>query len=122
MFADNRWQFKQIVSKTPVSSGKLDFKDTSSPVNLNVKLNDGSYLIEAQTDGVLTSLRFYQGYSSYLTPESPERFVLSSDKKQYQKGDNVTLNFESLITLTARTVLVSNTNPSGIIPIIDAAD
>ena len=95
VFADNRWQFKQIVSKTPVSSGKLDFKDTSNPLNLNVKLNDGSYLIEAQTDGVLTSLRFYQGYSSYLTPESPERFVLSSDKKQYQKGDNVTLNFES---------------------------
>lgn len=95
VFADNRWQFRQIVSKTPVTSGKLDFKDTNKPINLNIKLNDGSYLIEASSEGILTSLRFYQGYSSYLTPEIPERFVLSSDKQQYQKGDEITLSFDS---------------------------
>ena len=95
VFTDNRWQFKQIVSKTPITSGKLDFKDTDTPINLNIKLNDGSYLIEAASEGVLTSLRFYQGYSSYLTPEVPERFVLSSDKKQYQKGEEITLSFDS---------------------------
>lgn len=95
VFTDNRWQFKQIVSKTPLTSGRLDFKSANDPLNLNIKLNDGSYLIEAKSDGILTSLRFYQGYSSYLTPEVPERFVLSSDKKQYQKGDDITLTFES---------------------------
>ena len=94
IYNDYRWQFKQIVSKVPLISGVLNFT-TGQELTEKWNLPDGSYLIEAKTADSITTMRFNKGYSSYYAPETPERFVLSSDKRIYQINDTITLSFES---------------------------
>ena len=112
IFENNIWKFIKNEYRTPVTSGELTIASDYQKNNIEADLKDGSYVLEITDDktGFNTSYNFYVGSYSTFNPNSPDRFVLTTDKDTYKTGDTATLSFESEFDGYADLVLGNNGN------------
>lgn len=95
-FVDDAWKFIKNDYLTPVISGEIDVDSDDSNL-IELSLNDGSYVLDIQSpdSNCTTSYNFFKGTKTSYDPSTPDRFVLTSDKSAYKKGDSVILSFDS---------------------------
>lgn len=95
-FVDDTWKYIKNDYLTPVISGELDVDGDDSNL-IELSLNDGSYVLDilSPDSKCTTSYNFYKGTKTSYDPSTPDRFVLTTDKKSYKKGDDVVLSFDS---------------------------
>lgn len=98
VMVDDSWQFIKNEYLSPVSSGTVSIKTDLKSNIISENLNFGSYVInlKSQKNGFETSYNFYVGCSGDYDANTPDRFELLTDKKIYNKDDEVRLQFESL--------------------------
>lgn len=112
IFENNSWKFLKNEYRTPVTSGDLKVQSDYKKNNITADLKDGAYVLEITDDktGFNTSYNFYVGSYNNFEPNTPDRFVLTSDKEIYKTGDTAVLSFESEFDGYADLVLGNNGN------------
>ncbi|WP_031491549.1 alpha-2-macroglobulin family protein [Succinivibrio dextrinosolvens] len=110
IFENNSWKFLKNEYRTPVTSGDITLSTDIRKNGIKADLKDGAYVLEVTDNktGFNTSYNFFVGSYSNFNPNSPDRFVLTSDKEEYKTGDTAVLSFESEFDGYADLVLGNN--------------
>lgn len=96
VYEDGAWRYVSFVSRNLVSNGsvKVDNQNLDQAL-ISTPLDDGSYVLELESDKSKTSLSFVKGFMSSSDANTPDRVMLYADKESYNIGDKVKLSFES---------------------------
>lgn len=96
VYEDGAWRYVSFVSRNLVSNGsvKVDNQNLDQAL-ISTPLEDGSYVLELESDKSKTSLSFVKGFMSSSDANTPDRVMLYADKESYNIGDKVKLSFES---------------------------
>ena len=96
VYEDGAWRYVSFVSRNLVSNGsvKVDNQNLEQAL-ISTPLDDGSYVLELESDKSKTSLSFVKGFMSSSDANTPDRVMLYADKESYNIGDKVKLSFES---------------------------
>ena len=96
VYEDGAWRYVSFVSRNLVSNGsvKVDNQNLDQAL-ISTPLDDGSYVLELESDKSKTSLSFVRGFMSSSDANTPDRVMLYADKESYNIGDKVKLSFES---------------------------
>ena len=96
VYEDGSWRYVSFVSRNLVSNGsvKVDNQNLEQAL-ISTPLDDGSYVLELESDKSKTSLSFVKGFMSSSDANTPDRVMLYADKESYNIGDKVKLSFES---------------------------
>ncbi|MBO6258927.1 MAG: hypothetical protein J6M93_06305 [Succinivibrio sp.] len=110
VYEHGHWQYIRNERKIPVASGTVAGGDKTNPAVQSFDLKNGQYLLVARNQdyGSETSFKFYKGYALNTETYLPQTIVLSTDKQDYKIGENINLEFESLIDGYADLALGSN--------------
>lgn len=96
VFEDGSWRYVSFLSRNLVTQGtvKVDNQNLDK-ASIVAPLDDGSYVLELESDKSNTTFNFVKGYVSSPDASSPDRVMLYANKESYQIGDQVTLSFDS---------------------------
>lgn len=90
------WQFVRFKGKNLVTSGsvRVDNQELSKAL-ITADLDDGSYVLELESDKSNTTYAFVKGFASSADAFTPDRIALYANKDEYSSGDTVKLTFDS---------------------------
>ncbi|MCK0527367.1 MG2 domain-containing protein [Anaerobiospirillum sp. NML120449] len=96
VFENGVWRYVQFFSRNLVNQGtvKVDNQKIDAP-SITLPLDDGSYVLELESEKSRTSLNFIKGFKSSGSADTPDRVELFADKKEYSPGDEARLSFYS---------------------------
>lgn len=96
VYENGNWQFVRFVGRNLVAQG--DVRVDNQKLNeaaFSADLQDGSYVLELESDKSRTTYSFVKGFASSTDALTPDRIALYSDQEQYQRGQTATLSFDS---------------------------
>lgn len=96
VYENGAWRYVSFTSRNLVANGqvRVDNQGLDSAA-ISSELQDGSYVLELESDKSKTSLAFVKGFASSNDATTPDRISLYADKQSYQVGDKVKFTFDS---------------------------
>lgn len=96
VFEDGVWRYVSFLSRNLVTQGSVKVDNQNlDKASIVAPLEDGSYVLELESDKSTTTLNFIKGYVSSPDASSPDRVMLYANQESYKIGDTVTLSFDS---------------------------
>lgn len=96
VYKEGSWRYVTFVSRNLVSNGSVKVDNqTLDKALISTPLDDGSYVLELESDKSKTSFNFVKGFMSSSDAHTPDRIVLYTDKESYNMGDEVKISFDS---------------------------
>ena len=109
VYDNGAWRFVSFVGRNLVNQGAVRVNNQQlNAAAISVELDDGTYVLELESDKSRTTYSFVKGFSSSHDALTPDRIALYADKEQYELGDKAKLSFDSPFAGYANLALGSN--------------
>ncbi|MBU3844915.1 MAG: hypothetical protein H9847_08665 [Candidatus Anaerobiospirillum pullicola] len=109
VYDNGAWRFVSFVGRNLVNQGSVRVNNQQlNAAAISVELDDGTYVLELESDKSRTTYSFVKGFSSSHDALTPDRIALYADKEQYELGDKAKLSFDSPFAGYANLALGSN--------------